>query len=365
MSTALVPVPSAQFPPPFPVEPPPVSPDVPLAYDRTTQAVLRYLEAGRKAVTGYAEEKREHADALDHLMAICWKATRPYFLTDPNGSLLVIDTPQFNVFGQPTGYMADEEGASYDTTRDWIQIWLLEFLAPYLDKSDEELVAAASKNEFRYLGRKCRLKLIDAVRKALAQKRERPPHVGFDSPLSEDGGTLAGYVGTERPDAPSSLATGSGFQEFLTSARNAIRVVMDNDDELQKLGLLTGLLAYLGNAEHVLDQYYEGRVTRSIARMLSVSTRSARSYKRKFRETMRREAGHQAVRAVWHELQTISPRPVKFGDESREALANARLFSEAKELLAEYGRECRDQGIPASALAHDPAAIELARDSWQ
>jgi len=48
--------------------------------------------------------------------------------------------------------------------REWIQEWLLKFLARYHGKSQHELFAAAGAGQFRYLGRLCKLRFIDELR---------------------------------------------------------------------------------------------------------------------------------------------------------------------------------------------------------
>jgi hypothetical protein len=160
MSTILSPVPSPQ---PLPVALPHVLLQKP-ERDATTQAVLRYLEAERRASTGSAAENREHADAFDHLVAICYLAVRPYFLRDRYGSVTVEQTPQFsNVDGRRTGYAARKEGSALDVTREWIQQRVLQFLAPYCTKSHRELIAAADHGKFRYLGLSCRQRLKQIV----------------------------------------------------------------------------------------------------------------------------------------------------------------------------------------------------------
>src|SRR5207244_5296483 len=51
-------------------------------------------------------------------------------------------------------------------TTEWIQEWLLEFLLPYRNASPDELDEEALKGTFRYIGRNCRLDLIDRIRGA-------------------------------------------------------------------------------------------------------------------------------------------------------------------------------------------------------
>jgi|SRR5579872_7145178 hypothetical protein len=275
-----------------------------------TAAVVRYLTSS----------DGERADAFDRLVGYCYKWTkarrnkqtgameRQYFLRDQHGSMKVEDVPQYsNVDGKRTGYSIRKEGTKEAATTAWIQEWLLGFLAPYVGKPEVEIIAAANAGEFRYLGRQCRLDLTDAVRAETDAKRERPPHVSLDKPVAEDGTTLQDYIGTDRQDAPSSLVTGTGFEEFLACTTNVVRAVVANEEELVRLDLLDALLAILGNAdklELMPARQFDGVVTQDIARLRRVSLTSARAYKRRFYESMARElgAGNPAVRAVFLEL---------------------------------------------------------------
>lgn len=289
MST-MTPISVDLVPPPMPVALPHVT--LPPKYDATTQAVLRYFEAQRRS------DARDHADAFDHLVATCYRAVKPYFLLDRHGELSLEKTPQFDsISGKRTWRTARKEGSAHDATRQWIQEWLLTILAPYRSYSEEELIAAADNDEFRYLGRLCRLSLLDTLRSRTAQKNRRPKHVSLD---------------TDNIDAEDATSSGKGFEHFLACVTDVLRAVVANREELERLDLIDGLLSILGNAEHLeraSAQQYAGLVTRSLARRRGVSATSARAYKRKFRETMARElfAGSPAVRAIFLELPPPPP----------------------------------------------------------
>ena len=276
-----------------------------LTRDATTRAVLKYFDAGR------GDAPVEHAAAFGHLVAICYKATQekadggPYFLRDRHGSLTVDRLPQSDGAGKQIGYTIRKEGTAYDTTRQWIVDWLLTHLAPYHGKSEAEITAAADAGGFRHLGWDCRFDLIDEVRsQTRTVKHARPPHVSLNAPIGEDGDTLVDQIGTDRQDAPSSLAAHIGIEEVMQCARGAFRAAMANADELRRVDVLDGIRAVLANAEHLEDRYFNGYVTRTIARLRQVSERAARAYKRQFHEVIVREmrSGNPAVRAVFLEL---------------------------------------------------------------
>jgi hypothetical protein len=252
--------------------------------DATTQAVLRYFEAERRAATGSAADAREHADSFDHLVAICYRCTKAmrnkktglregrYFLRDRYGRIAVQGIPQFsNVNGRRTGYAVRDEGSALDVTRQWIQEWLLTFLAPYRGKSDRELIDAADAGKFRLLGLWCRLQLKQIVYRQ--HKREtKEQFTGFE--------TATEHIGTSEMGTPSPLRAHAPFDQISEGVSNARRVVMANADELERLDLLTGLLAYLAVAEHVTEPHFEGMVTTAIAKMQGTSPSTARAYKK-------------------------------------------------------------------------------------
>jgi hypothetical protein len=140
------------------------------------------------------------------------------------------------------------------------------------------------------------------------------------------------------------------FDQISAGVNNARRVAMANSDELKKLELLTGLLAYLAVAEHVTVPHFEGLVTRTIMEMRGVSESAAHSYKRKFNETIKRELDqrssllHSIISELTHEpmLFVISTASAESGD-------NRRLLMESRKLMAEYANDCRVQELVKSA----------------
>jgi hypothetical protein len=289
--------------------PPPPQVKLEREHGAATKAVLRYFECAAS-----------QGQSFDHLVAICSRAVRPLYLCDPDGEVTVKKTPQFNsIDGQRTGYDVRVEGTEYAFTRQWIQTWLLGFLARYHGKSREELIEAADNDEFRYIGRLCRLRLLDALDSQKAAKNFRPPHVSLDSPITADGGKLLDCYGTVRQDAPSFLSTGVSFEDVLGCISNVFRIVTVHREELARLGLLDGLRAILTNADHLETcslRRFNARVIHSIASMCRVSLRAARAYRRKFFETVARElsAGNPAVRAVFLELGTEPPAYTYLGE---------------------------------------------------
>jgi len=243
--------------------------------DEATKAVLRYLEASA-----------DKDDAFDHLVAICMRAVRPYFLADRRGELTVVGIPQFdNVTGERTGRDVREEGTANATTREWVQEWLLTFLARYRGRPQDELLAAADNDEFKYLGRNCQLRLRKILKAEDTRNNPRPVHVSLEA---------AQHVAAKPP-----------AEDFLDCVTSIYRAVLANRLELQRLDVLDGLLAILGNIEQLEKQREFGRlVVESVARRRKVSLQSARAYLKRFRAAMAQglAARRPAIRAVFLEL---------------------------------------------------------------
>jgi hypothetical protein len=99
----------------------------------------------------------------------------------------------------PSEYETDDAG---QRTTDWIQEWVLDFLLPYRNATVEELTQEAEKETFRFIGQKCRLDLIDCIRKAQRKKGGVRVRRVLDNTIETDEGAaepLANFI--VRPDS--------------------------------------------------------------------------------------------------------------------------------------------------------------------
>jgi hypothetical protein len=163
---------AVHVPPPFP--PPILTDPVPSSTptDAMTLAVLKYLAAMQ------TQDLKAQADALGVLVGICYKACQGYKRRDGGALFLWDDWPEYSVqFNAPPepdddelvicldiGSKSRRENTNHHRLREWIELWVLRRVAAYLDKSDEEIQAAAANGEFR-LGWRCVL----ALRKKVAR----------------------------------------------------------------------------------------------------------------------------------------------------------------------------------------------------
>lgn len=300
MSALSIPV-TVYLPPPF----------VPIRQERdeATKAVLRYLEASA-----------DQDDAFDHLVGICMRAVRPYFLADRHGSMTVEGVPQFdNVSGGRTGRDVREEGTALAATREWVQEWLLTFLARYRGRSHDELTAAADNDEFKHLGRQCQLRLLDKLKTQIP----RPAHVSLEA---------AQHIAAKPP-----------AEDLLTCIANIYRAVLANRRELERLDVLDGLLAILGNIEQIESpREYDRLVVESVARRRKVSERSARAYLIRFRTKMAAglSLNTPAIRAVFLELSLYNadyPVPVRTETEEAPPISRSELTDITQSALRTRG----------------------------
>jgi hypothetical protein len=69
-------------------------------------------------------------------------------------------------------YVSNPDGDSLEATREFIAIHLCRLLNPYRFKTVSEILRAALSNEFRYIPRIIRLRLIDRIRKLKSERRK-------------------------------------------------------------------------------------------------------------------------------------------------------------------------------------------------
>lgn len=128
--------------------------------NRTTgRADLQHLDKASQAAVDWLINR--DPDAFDHLVAICWKAKKNL-------------------------YIAGESGMLLEATQEWIQDFVLDFLAPYLNATPQAVRQAAEEGKFRYIGRRCYLKMIDEIRTRTAKKNQPPTIVSLDTPVVVD-----------------------------------------------------------------------------------------------------------------------------------------------------------------------------------
>ena len=227
--------------------------------DKTSLAAMKWL------ITG-------NGDAFDHLVAICFVAKGNLFLV--NG----IDT-------------------SFWATRHWIEEFLLEFLRPYRSATLDELQQAAQNGAFRYVGRTCRLRMIDEIRKRMAQKRFIHPQALLQFPLADENGQevrLAEIIAQDPTNSCHSSLGKPASPEELDFALLFLR----NRAEFEALLGPRLLRALMAECWAFLNGTTEkGEVTRIVAERLGVKDRQARRYRAKVHRLLAdaRRARHPAA----------------------------------------------------------------------
>lgn len=245
----------------------------------------------------------KHCDAFDHLVAICWRA---------KGNLYVAPRKEDKELG--IGLV--------EATRHWIQEWLVEFLAPYGKQAVSEIVAAANRGEFRYVGRKCKLALIDYLR----NKGREPKAVIFslDKPLAVDeyGGEFTLQDSTETATEPG-VAYQSALGRRHVDPAEVMAIVQLRRDELRKLlgqRLLEILEIVIAAFPENLDR---ADLVERIATRQGIGTRQAQASKRQLAKIMNeaRVAGNRAADHLYRFLEPnrkVSPDRLDRGNAPKE-----------------------------------------------
>jgi hypothetical protein len=111
------------------------------SWTKTTAESVRYLLAHK------AGDEAEKFEAFEHLTAIMLHVSTGLYI--------------------PSSVDSNDDSEKYG----FIQIFLLEQLAPWLDKTPEVIEEAADQDFFRYLGRKCRQRVLNKIRDAKRLRR--------------------------------------------------------------------------------------------------------------------------------------------------------------------------------------------------
>jgi hypothetical protein len=243
--------------------------------NKTTVAAVAYLNAEANS----AAQKR----AFNALIGICWKAKGPLFIP---GDVTAITRPD-----------GESEDTEFTATREWIQTFLLEFFAPYRNAEPEKVLALAKRNAFRYIGRLCKLRMTDEVRKPYKQKRKRT--LLDERPMARDGERVLTVLDTVAQEPQDGARSSLGQRPAITVVELAKTLQKHRSALEQVLGdkLFTALkVECLALAEGMTT----GEVTAEIGKRLHIKDRQATTYGTKLQAAMAEavQQGNPAAVAV-------------------------------------------------------------------
>jgi len=173
--------------------------------------------------------------------------------------------------------------ASEDTTdvatRKWIEEFVLRFLEPFRNLTAAEVRDAAAQDKFRYIGRLCKLRMIDDIR------RQEYTYKYGDLYPSEEQTVIHveptdNWVGQSPEDALRSslgLAFGAG---------SLGQMLQDNQKEFEKLLGKQLFIVLQVEYECYLIGLSKGDISRTVAERLDVKVRQAQRYQKQLREKM-------------------------------------------------------------------------------
>jgi hypothetical protein len=305
----------------------PTSPTPPPVTNNATAAATQYLLARRVRIASgretwasgkrrtRAEQPREYdaeEDGWNHLIGILFQATG-------------------NLFLPATGFTLVE------ATRQFFELWLSEWLAPYLDLDEDAINDAAEHGAFRYLGRHGRNALIDEIRKRTSSTDALDQHlteeewfagyapklISIDQPgADDDDPTLenefalnedAGYV--------SPLGCKPGIEA------DQLRRELDKSRDVfsQLLGGLHGVL--LTVCDLFPEELRKGTATKAIAAARHVSVQTGRKLLRKLRDKLATalKAGDPDVRGLFTLLQSSGGATFRCCEEFRRGTGKPTL----------------------------------------
>jgi hypothetical protein len=239
--------------------------------DKTSQAAVDYLTT-------------KSSDALDHLIAICWRA---------KGGLFIV--------------AADETGPSgkYFSTRSWILGFLAGELSPYQEVAPEQILEAARQGKFRYIGRTCRLRMVDDIRRFTAKKRLKPFEWSLEYPIGngDDLNTFASLIGVEAEDSFAGRSV-LGHRPVPEELEMALLLWRNRYKFEEKLGgkVFITLKAICGS--YLKGEIRKGQITKAISQRCGVKEWQARAYKRALNQKMLKaiQAGDTAAAELYDML---------------------------------------------------------------
>jgi hypothetical protein len=327
------------IPPPDPPLIPPDPSAQPEPFDQTTLACLRYYPAMR------GDDLMAQADSFNAIVAICYAACSRYRSKAGHQLFFRDDWPSYNVHipepaieVAPTHLLAADllpcvrrgrsrrENTNHDRLRDWIVLYVLNRLAPYLDKIDEEIQQAAADGKFHYLPRLCVLAFRKKVARSFPKDGEfhrvsvslDTPYVATDPQDGEDNSLVANLLG---PDLNLDF-------DFDPHALLPIVTEPDNHAEFERLGVSDVLEEVVRDLGTNVGPTKKGDTVRRVAARLGVGERQARNrIKSCFRilEANRREP---AVREFF-DASTRDIVAAELPSESRESKFRRRVLSQA------------------------------------
>lgn len=309
-------------------------------FDATTTVTLRFLLA--------PPGSDEQLNAFKELVAICRKVANGWGGSSWAKRSLFLTGMPYIVVGYE-GEFLRREGDPKSATKSWIEEWLLQELRPYRELSWGLVLAAAQHGAFCDLALRCRNALAREVQRHKRQAKDRLQEIPLDPLANEEGGQPGplNFLGTQRPDAPSSLAQEPSLEERMKVGERILNIAIDHSDDFNKLDLLHGLLACgraleTHGAPPFTQRDFDQQVTNNICVIRGVKPTRAQQYKRKFVERIREElaSDNPLVEAVRLELvEPVSPRPFLI-DPPPTAKANKQLMHEAGEDNREFYKFC-------------------------
>jgi hypothetical protein len=270
------------------------APAIPAGTDITSRTAVEYLTTGSE-------------DAFDHLVHICLRAKKKLFIVPlDQGNRMVWDEKTFAKM-KDSGQKIYHDDKRSQTTKEWVQEFVLKFLAPFRNATPEEVLEAAAQGKFRYMGRMCRLRMIDEVRHQTTAKNmelflggiEEEPEPKLLDPENQDSAAESELYDLETRDrqvgdqkrvrhnhphdwigqSPEDAARSSlGYSPTFTEDELK-QVLQDNRAAYESVLGKRLFIVFQVVCQAYFDGLSEGDTTKAVAERLRVQIRQAQRYR--------------------------------------------------------------------------------------
>jgi hypothetical protein len=292
------------------------------APDETTAAVVRLLTT---------TDIEESAKAFDQLIGICYTACVSYRGRSGRRLYFWDQWPEYAAhFEEGTiGSKSGRENNEHTRLREWIQIWLVEELAPHRGKSVADIEDAAANGEFQYLGRRCQLAFRQAVARQIPKDKFYPRVcVQLNRSYATDDGDDDGQLIDAVTGPPINVK--SNFDP-----RDLLWIFDEYRHEFDRLGVHDVMFEVL----HGLA-LKKGETARNVAAKLGVGVRQARNRIKRCYETLKANCDRPAVQELYKALTFASvPNHARYElavVEAKDSLFRRRQLAEAGAAMAQF-----------------------------
>jgi len=252
-------------------------------------------------------DEQDRDDAFDGLVALCWRAKGNLAIFarvwerlpsiaraagDWDGDSerlpsIAMATGEWDGDGSDTGGKLRLGRTPYACTREFIEDFVLEYFAPYHGQSEAQILDAALRDKFRYIGHRLKGRMTDEIRRRAALKNQEPVPSRFADVLENDPESVGVFPDYQNYSSSTRSSTLSAATEpRYTNSSTPLDFIRAREPSLtDALGrrsyqVLEAQAEAFPGAFQGTEQAAKSALTRAIARRRAVSEVQARADKR-------------------------------------------------------------------------------------